>query len=107
VYDPGGTIHADDFHRIPYFLKTRFCQALGIEKPTTVAELGDIFSIKDEEQLVKVRCPVRIVHGGKDPLVSLDDKLVAPVKMASASPRATAVNACFFGRRSLLYRQWS
>jgi len=74
VYDLGGPIHADDFHRIPYFLKTRFCQALGIEKPTTVPELGAFFTIKDEAQLAKVRCPVRIIHGGKDPFVSLDDK---------------------------------
>ena len=86
VYDLGGPIHADDFHRIPYFLKTRFCQALGIEKPTTVPELAYFFSIKDETQLDKVRCPVRIIHGGKDPFVSLDDKQWLYEKLKALHP---------------------
>ena len=86
VYDLGGPIHADDFHRIPYFLKTRFCQALGIEKPTTVPELGAFFTIKDETQLAKVRCPVRIIHGGKDPFVSLGDKQWLKSKLQALHP---------------------
>lgn len=73
VYDLGGPVDASRFARLPYFLKTKYCQVLGVTSPGEIPEAYSVFSLNDEE-LRRIRVPVRIVHGGKDPLVRTRDK---------------------------------
>jgi pimeloyl-ACP methyl ester carboxylesterase len=74
LYDLGGPVDARRWTRLPYFLKTKYCQVLGISDPEQIPEKDEVFSIRDSELLDRVRCPVRIVHGGRDPLVPTADK---------------------------------
>jgi pimeloyl-ACP methyl ester carboxylesterase len=74
VYDLGGPIDARQFSKLPFFLKTRVCQAVGITEMRRFSDLVAEFAIRELELLKKVCCPVRIVHGGKDPLVPIKDK---------------------------------
>ncbi|WP_052863603.1 alpha/beta hydrolase family protein [Streptomyces niger] len=74
VYDLGGPIDAGRWKKLPYFLKSKYGQVLGIESPDDLPDYRTTFSITDEELLSKVRVPVRIIHGAKDPLVKVRDK---------------------------------
>lgn len=75
VYDLGGPVDANGFERLPYFLKTKFCQIMGVDRPPDVPEAHTMFSLKHPPDLLdKVTSAVRVVHGGRDPLVSMADK---------------------------------
>ena len=86
VYDLGGPIDARQFRTIPYFLKTRFCQVFGVSGPSDMEAHLDAFAINDLALLKDVRCAVRIVHGGKDPLVPVRDKAWLRDALASLHP---------------------
>lgn len=74
LYDLGGPIDCRLFYRLPYFLKSKFCQVLGVDDWDEAPDYEAHFCVDKTELLDKVRCPVRIVHGAKDPLVPVSDK---------------------------------
>jgi pimeloyl-ACP methyl ester carboxylesterase len=74
VYDLGGPVDSERFDKLPFFLKTRFCQVLGVSGPDDLGEAKTAFCLRDEESLNRINCAVKIVHGGKDPLVPFCDK---------------------------------
>ena len=72
IYDLGGPIDANmrHFSRLPWFLKSKFCQVLGVD-PTSIIDpaLFAPFGLSKEE-LEALTCKhIRITHGDKDPLV--------------------------------------
>lgn len=73
LFDLGGpTRWLTWYETLPYFLKLRFSLLLNAETMDDIAAHEAAFSFADELQ--HIRCPVRIVHGGKDPVVPLADK---------------------------------
>jgi pimeloyl-ACP methyl ester carboxylesterase len=73
LYDLGGPTRWKDWYpTLPYFLKLRYAQILKVETKEDIAAHDPAFSFSGELQ--QIRCPVRIVHGGKDPVVPLSDK---------------------------------
>lgn len=75
VYDLGGSIEWENWYeKLPYFLKTKFCQVLGATEMEEIRAGDAVFTLRDLALLDRVRCPVRVVHGGRDPIVSLSDK---------------------------------
>lgn len=74
IYDLGGPIDTRLFPKLPFFLKTKFCQVLGSSNPKNIPDGESLFSIRDTAILEEVNCSVRIVHGGKDPIVPVKDK---------------------------------
>jgi pimeloyl-ACP methyl ester carboxylesterase len=76
VYDLGGPIDTTGFRRLPWFLKSKFCQVLGVDDPAAAsAELVARFCLHEGE-LERIDCrAARIVHGARDPLVPIADKL--------------------------------
>ena len=75
IYDLGGPIDTHDFERIPFFLKSKFCQVLGIRKVDEIPDANQIFSLTNDDTLKNIKCAVRIVHGDQDPLVKTEDKI--------------------------------
>ncbi|ATQ73737.1 hypothetical protein CR152_03830 [Massilia violaceinigra] len=73
VLDLGGPINASTFMKIPFFLKSKSFQVLGPVASQHV-ENNTAFAIDSIDLLREVSCPVRIVHGDKDPLVKTSDK---------------------------------
>lgn len=74
VYDLGAPINTDAFARVPFIIKSKMCQITGAK---TDAEIKDVLSrnyIDRDEILSGITAAVRIVHGTKDRVVSLDDK---------------------------------
>ncbi len=74
VYDLGGPVDAGRWKKLPYFLKSKYGQVLGIDSADDLPDYQSIFSITDRDILNGITVPVRIVHGGKDPLVKVRDK---------------------------------
>jgi pimeloyl-ACP methyl ester carboxylesterase len=75
LLDLGGPIDAARFQGVPFFLKSKFCQTMGVSGPE---DLGPremrAFSLRNDDTLSRILCAVRIIHGGKDPLVPVSDK---------------------------------
>jgi pimeloyl-ACP methyl ester carboxylesterase len=74
VYDLGGPVDARQAMKLPFFLKSKFCQVLGIRGPEDFVGAEEAFSLRRPGLLEAVRCPVRVIHGGRDPLVPTGDK---------------------------------
>ncbi len=74
VYDLGGPVDTAGFRKLPFFLKSKYCQVLGVTGPNDLPEADAVFSLRNEALLDNVRVPLRIVHGRKDPLVTIRDK---------------------------------
>ena len=74
LLDLGGPVDARGFNKLPFFLKSKFCQILGMSSADDIDEAMRGFSIRDEALLAKVAASVHIVHGGRDPIVSTADK---------------------------------
>jgi pimeloyl-ACP methyl ester carboxylesterase len=84
IYDLGGPINSNKFSSLPFFFKSKFCQVLGIKKVDEIPHHNEIFSIdNDDFVLGNIKCPVRIVHGDKDPLVNFKDKIWLNDKLKS------------------------
>ncbi|TDR81552.1 alpha/beta hydrolase family protein [Paludibacterium purpuratum] len=75
ILDLGGPIHATDFSKLPFFLKSKFCQIFGLASPDDYAESMLEFCINDDGLLSRVRAKTHIVHGDKDPIVPTKDKV--------------------------------
>jgi len=86
VFDLGGPIDTTRFSKLPYFLKSRFCQVFGVNGPDEMVDGLAPFVITDDDLLMALRCPVRIVHGGKDPLVPVSEKEWLRDKLKSLHP---------------------
>nr|WP_057925081.1 alpha/beta fold hydrolase [Burkholderia ambifaria] len=74
ILDLGGPVDAREFNKLPFFLKSKFCQILGITSVSDARTVADHFAIRDVAMLENIRARVHIVHGGRDPLVSVADK---------------------------------
>lgn len=75
VYDLGAPIDTAAFKRVPFIIKSKMCQITGAQ---TQSEIRDVLSqnyINTDEILDRINAAVRIVHGLKDRVVSMDDKL--------------------------------
>jgi dienelactone hydrolase len=87
VYDLGGPIDARGFDKLPFFLKSKFCQVLGVTGPRDIRDAEEMFSLKQPpDQLAGVVQPVRIVHGARDPLVPVADKVWLRDQLRSLHP---------------------
>ncbi|RAS15786.1 alpha/beta hydrolase family protein [Paraburkholderia bryophila] len=74
ILDLGGPIDSREFNKLPFFLKSKFCQILGVASTDDVDSTARIFTIRDQAMLKKVAARVHIVHGDRDPIVSTADK---------------------------------
>ncbi|AXF23377.1 hypothetical protein CUJ89_23415 [Burkholderia pyrrocinia] len=74
ILDLGGPVDAREFNKLPFFLKSKFCQILGITSMDEARRAANGFAVRDIAMLGRVRAHVHIVHGGRDPLVSVADK---------------------------------
>jgi len=86
IYDLGGPVGVDGFKQLPFFLKTKYCQVLGIKDPKTLPEASQMFTLHEGSVLQNVKCPVKIVHGGKDPLVATEEKIWLKKKLDELHP---------------------
>jgi dienelactone hydrolase len=74
LFDLGGPIDwINWYYKLPFFLKARFCLVLGTESEAQIDALASPFTLS-ASMLAQIHCPVRIVHGGNDPVVTLADK---------------------------------
>ncbi|MCI2400564.1 prolyl oligopeptidase family serine peptidase [Aliiroseovarius subalbicans] len=74
VYDLGAPINTRAFNRVPFIIKSKMCQITGA---TSDKDISDVLSrnfIDRDEILNGITAAVRIVHGTKDRVVSMEDK---------------------------------
>lgn len=86
VFDLGGPINTRRFPTLPFLIKTRMCQVTGARTPEEVARVLGQNSIESPELLDRIRAQVRIVHGGRDRVVSTADKEWLRAQLAARLP---------------------
>jgi pimeloyl-ACP methyl ester carboxylesterase len=74
LFDLGGPINTKAFPRLPFLIKTKMCQVTGARDPQSIAAVLNKNSVENDDILSALACAVRIVHGGRDRVVSLLDK---------------------------------
>jgi dienelactone hydrolase len=74
LYDLGGPINTRAFPRLPFLIKTKMCQVTGARDSHAIADVLGKNSTESDVILSKVACAVRMVHGGRDRVVSTADK---------------------------------
>src|SRR5262245_42176365 len=74
LYDLGGPINTRAFARLPFLIKTRMCQVTGARDAPSIAEVLGKNSTESDDILSRVTCAVRMMHGGRDRVVSTADK---------------------------------
>jgi dienelactone hydrolase len=74
VYDLGGPINTKSFARLPFLIKTKMCQVTGARDANAIAEVLGQNSTESDAILSQVACAVRMMHGGRDRVVSTADK---------------------------------
>ncbi len=74
LYDLGGPIDTSDFSRLPFHLKSKFCQVFGVSNPDEVVAHDRLFSLREGFDWKATDAPIRIMHGARDPIVSVRDK---------------------------------
>lgn len=74
VYDLGAAIHTRGFPRLPFLIKTRLCQVTGARDWPAIQAILAQNNIEDDDVLSSIRASVRILHGGRDLVVSVADK---------------------------------
>jgi dienelactone hydrolase len=74
LYDLGGPINTRAFPRLPFLIKTKMCQVTGARDSHAIADVLGKNSTESDAILSKVTCAVRMVHGGRDRVVSTADK---------------------------------
>jgi alpha-beta hydrolase superfamily lysophospholipase len=74
VFDLGGPLHTRKFPMLPFIIKTRLCQVTGARTDGEVAKVLAQNNIEDPERLSRITAHVRMVHGGRDRVVSTSDK---------------------------------
>ena len=74
LYDLGGPINTKSFVRVPFLIKTKLCQVTGARDADAIAEVLAKNSTESDAILSQVACAVRIMHGGRDRVVSTADK---------------------------------
>lgn len=75
LYDLGAPVNTAMFTRIPFILKTKLCQITGARTDGEIAAVLSRTAIDDPDRLRHVDAAVRIVHGTKDRVVPVSDKL--------------------------------
>jgi dienelactone hydrolase len=74
LYDLGGPINTKAFPRLPFLIKTKMCQVTGARDAESIAEVLGKNTTESDDILSRVACAVRIMHGGRDRVVSTADK---------------------------------
>jgi pimeloyl-ACP methyl ester carboxylesterase len=74
LYDLGGPINTRSFARLPFLIKTKMCQVTGARDARSITEVLGKNSTESDAILARVACAVRIMHGGRDRVVSRADK---------------------------------
>lgn len=74
LYDLGGPINTKAFPRLPFLIKTKMCQVTGARDADSIAEVLGKNTTESDDILSRVACAVRIMHGGRDRVVSTADK---------------------------------
>ncbi|WP_080409918.1 alpha/beta hydrolase family protein [Burkholderia ubonensis] len=75
ILDLGGPVDSREFDKLPFFLKSKFCQILDVASIELAHSTAKIFNIRDDAVLRNVKANVHIVHGDRDPIVSTADKM--------------------------------
>lgn len=86
VYDLGGLLHTRSFSKYPFLIKTRICQLSGAQDKESVAKALRTNTIEDEAFLGTIRANIRILHGGSDRIVKLEDKVWLRDKLRDLAP---------------------
>jgi alpha-beta hydrolase superfamily lysophospholipase len=74
VFDLGGPIHTRKFPSLPFLIKTRLCQVTGARTPDEVSKILGQNNIESPALLAKITAHIRMLHGGRDRVVSTADK---------------------------------
>ncbi|HLH88457.1 MAG TPA: alpha/beta hydrolase [Xanthobacteraceae bacterium] len=74
-YDLGGPISPPrSFSHLPFLMKTKMCQVTGARDAVAIAQVLGKNSIENDATVSKVSCAVRIMHGGRDRVVTVAEK---------------------------------
>lgn len=74
IFDLGAPLHTRKFPSLPFLIKTRLCQVTGARTDDEVALVLEQNNIEDPDLLASIASHVRMVHGGRDRVVSTADK---------------------------------
>ena len=75
VYDLGAPINTKAFARVPFLIKSKMCQITGARSRDEIASVLGKNYIDRPESLASLTAAVRIVHGTRDRVVAMADKL--------------------------------
>ena len=75
VFDLGGPIHTRRFPSFPFLIKTRICQMTGARRQKDLEIVLAKNNLESDTVLGKINTNVRIVHGDRDRVVSVADKM--------------------------------
>jgi dienelactone hydrolase len=74
-YDLGGPISTSrSFPHLPFLMKTKMCQVTGARDAATIAEVLAKNTIEGDAVVARVACAVRMMHGGRDRVVTVAEK---------------------------------
>ncbi|NJM84436.1 MAG: hypothetical protein HC844_20100 [Tabrizicola sp.] len=75
LYDLGAAINSSAFQRVPFIIKSKVCQITGAKTDGEIREVLAQIKIDEPELLYRIGAAIRIVHGSRDRVVALSDKL--------------------------------
>lgn len=75
LYDLGAAINSAAFQRVPFIIKSKVCQITGARTDAEIRKVLSQIKIDDPGMLRQITAAIRIVHGSKDRVVSLSDKV--------------------------------
>jgi pimeloyl-ACP methyl ester carboxylesterase len=75
LYDLGAAINSAAFQRVPFIIKSKVCQITGAKTDREIRKVLAQIKIDDPKILGPISAAIRIVHGSKDRVVSLSDKV--------------------------------
>jgi dienelactone hydrolase len=74
-YDLGGPISTPrSFPHLPFLMKTKMCQVTGARDAAAIADVLAKNTIEGDATVSRVACAVRMMHGGRDRVVTVAEK---------------------------------